>query len=137
VYGGKQSLLADWFAAGDHRRPLQVVGDGRNHWAMVNLHDVADCYLRVIEQKTSGTFHAVDGTRATLDECASAVAPKGRIEHLPADAARQKMGPFTDALVVDQQISSEATRRQLRWMPRRTFLASIDEQWREWREAHT
>jgi hypothetical protein len=64
-------------------------------------------------------------------------APKGRIEHLPADAARQKMGPFTDALVVDQQISSEATRRQLRWMPRRTFLASIDEQWREWREAHT
>jgi hypothetical protein len=47
------------------------------------------------------------------------------------------MGPFTDALVVDQQISSEATRRQLRWMPRRTFLASIDEQWREWREAHT
>jgi nucleoside-diphosphate-sugar epimerase len=137
VYGGKQSLFADWFAAADQRRPLQVVGDGRNHWAMVNRHDVADCYLRVIEQRTSGTFHAVDGTRATLDECAGAVAPTGQIEHVPVDAARQKMGPFTDALVVDQQISSEATRRQLHWTPRRTFLTSIDEQRREWREAHT
>jgi nucleoside-diphosphate-sugar epimerase len=135
VYGGRQSLFADWFAAADQRRPLQIVGDGRNHWAMVNLHDLADCYLRVVEQKTGGTFHAVDGTRATLDECAKAIAPKGQIEHVPADVARQKMGPFTDALVVDQQISSEATRRQVGWTPRRTFLTSIDEQWREWREA--
>ena len=133
VYGGKQSLLADWFAASDQGRPLQIVGDGRNRWAMVNLHDLADCYLRVIEQRAAGVFHCVDDTRATLDDCARAVAPKGRIEHVPIETARQKMGPLTDALVADQQISSEATRRQLRWTPRRTFLTSIDEQWREFR----
>jgi nucleoside-diphosphate-sugar epimerase len=134
VYGGKQSLLAGWFAAADERRPLQIVGDGRNRWAMVNRHDLAVCYLRVIEQRIGGVYHAVDDTRATLDECARAVAPNGPIEHVPIEAARQKMGPLTDALVVDQQISSDATRRQLRWTPRRTFLTSIDEQWREWRE---
>ena len=134
VYGGKQSLLAGWFAAADERRPLQIVGDGRNRWAVVNTHDLAVCYLGVIEQRVGGVFHAVDDTHATLDECARAVAPNGRIEHVPIEAARQKMGPLTDALVVDQQISSDATRRQLRWTPRRTFLTSIDEQWREWRE---
>jgi nucleoside-diphosphate-sugar epimerase len=136
VYGGKQSLLAGWFAAAAEKRPLQIVGEGRNRWAMVNLHDVADCYLRVIEQKATGTFHAVDDTRSTLNDCAKTFAPDGSIEHVPVEVARQKMGPFTDALVADQMISSEATRRQLRWTPRRTFLTSLDEQWREWREVH-
>src|SRR5438132_8386915 len=46
VYGGKQSLLAAWFAAATEKRPLQIVGEGRNRWAMVNLHDGADCYRR-------------------------------------------------------------------------------------------
>ena len=133
VYGGKQSLLAGWFAAADQKRPLEIVGDGRNRWAMVNLHDVSDCYLRIAESRTGGVLHAVDDTRATLDECARAVAPAGRIEHVPVDQARKNMGPLTDALIADQRVSSEATRRTLGWKPSRTFTSSIDEQWREWR----
>jgi nucleoside-diphosphate-sugar epimerase len=43
------------------------------------------------------------------------------------------MGPLTDALIADQRVSSEATRRKLGWKPSRTFTSSIDEQWREWR----
>ena len=127
VYGGKQSLLAGWFAAADQRGPLQVAGDGNNHWAMINVHDLADCVVRVIEQKATGIFHAVDDTRATLNECARAVAPSGKIDHVPAE------GPFGQALTVDQTVSSDATRQKLGWMPTRTFVSSIDEQWREWR----
>lgn len=135
VYGGRQSLFADWFAAADQKRPLQIVGDGNNRWAMVDLHDLANCYVRIVEQRATGIFHAVDDTRATLNECARAVAPSGPIEHIPVDAAREKMGTFVDALIVDQQVSSERTRRQLGWSPCRTFINSIDEQWREWRAA--
>ncbi len=129
VYGGKQSLLAEWFAAGDQRRPLQVPGDGNNRWAMVNLHDLADCYVRVVEQRAGGICDAVDDTRSTLNECARAVAPSGKIEHVAAE------GPMAAALALDQNVSSDATRRKLGWTPRRTFLTSIDEQWREWRAA--
>jgi nucleoside-diphosphate-sugar epimerase len=135
VYGGKQSLLGDWFAAADQKRPLQIVGDGKNRWAMVNLHDLAECYVHVLDQRAKGIFHGVDDTRATLDECARAVAPAGKMEHVPADAARQKLGPFAEALLIDQQVSSEKTRRQLGWSPRRTFTGSIEEQWREWHAA--
>ncbi len=135
VYGGKQSLLADWFAAADQRRALQIVGDGNNRWAMVDLRDLANCYLRVIEQRATGIFHAVDDTRATLNECARAVALSGGLEHIALDAARQKMGPFADALAINQQVSSDATRRKLGWSPRRTFLSSVDAQWRDWRAA--
>jgi nucleoside-diphosphate-sugar epimerase len=127
VYGGKQSLLAGWFAAADQQRPLQIVGDGNNRWAMVNLHDLADCYVQVIEQRIAGVFHAVDDTRATLNECARAVAPSGRIEHVPGE------DPLAQALTADQIVSSEATRRKLGWTPRRTFVNSIEEQWQEWR----
>jgi nucleoside-diphosphate-sugar epimerase len=129
VYGGKQSLLAGWFAAADQRKPLQIVGDGNNRWAMVNLHDLADCFVRVIEQRATGIFHGVDDTHLTLTECARSVAPSGKFEHVAAE------GPLGQALTADQNVSSEATRRKLGWTPRRTFTTSIDEQWREWRDA--
>jgi nucleoside-diphosphate-sugar epimerase len=135
VYGGKQSMLAGWFAAADRGKPVEIVGDGRNRWAMVDLHDLAHCYVAVVERKAAGIFHAVDDTRATLDECARAIAPSGKIEHTPVDAARPKLGPLVDALIVDQQVSSEATRRTLGWRPRRNFIESVGEQWREWRDA--
>ena len=127
VYGGRQSLFADWFAAGD--RPLRIVGDGNNRWTLINLHDLADCYVRAIEQRAAGIFHGVDDTKATLNECARAVAPSGKIEHVPPE------GFMAEALTVNQIVSSEATRRTLGWSPRRTFVNSIDEQWREWRAA--
>jgi len=122
VYGGKQSLLSEWFAG-----RLKIVGDGNNRWAMVNLHDLADCYVRLVEQRVNGIFHAVDDTRATLNECARAAVPSGKIEHVPGE------GPFAQALMANQVVSSEATRPKLGWTPRRTFLNSIEEQWREWR----
>ena len=137
VYGGRQALLAGWFAAAEQNQPLQIVGDGNNHWAMVYIEDIGDCYARIVEQRATGVFHATDDGRATLNECARALTPSGKIDHVPLDAARQKMGAFADALAADQQISSEKTRRRLGWKPMHTFVGSIDEQRRQWRAAQT
>jgi nucleoside-diphosphate-sugar epimerase len=135
VYGGKQSLCADWFAAAEQKRAIQLVGEGTNRWAMVDLHDLVDCYVGVIEQRAAGLFHAVDDTHDSLESCAWAVAPEAAIEKTPLAAAREKLGPFADALAIDQVVSSELTRKQLVWSPRRTFVGSVDEQWREWKES--
>jgi nucleoside-diphosphate-sugar epimerase len=137
VYGGKQSLLAGWFAAADQGQPLRIVGGGENRWALVNLHDLVDLYLHIAEQRAAGIFHGVDDTHATLNACAQAVAPNGTIEHVPAQAARETMGAFVDALVIDQTVSSARTRQTLGWVPKRDFLGSIDEQWTEWRSPQT
>lgn len=131
VYGGKQSLLADWFAAAEQKRPLQIVGDGSNHWAMVHLADLTDLYVRAIEQRATGVLHGIDSTRATLNECARAIASD--VTHMDLEAARNKLGGFADALAIDQHISSEETRAKLGWSPERTFLTSVEEQWKEWR----
>jgi nucleoside-diphosphate-sugar epimerase len=135
VYGGRQSLLAEWFASAEQKRSLQVVGDGENRWAMVDLHELTDCYVRVAEQRATGIFHAVDDGNATINECARAVAPAAALDHIPLKSAREKLGPFADALVVNQHVSSEATRKALGWAPRRTFVNSVEGQWREWRSA--
>jgi nucleoside-diphosphate-sugar epimerase len=135
VYGGKQSLLRDWFAAVEQDRPIQIVGDGRNHWAMVDLHELAKLYVRVAELRATGVLHAIDDTRAPLEQCARAVGPSSRLEFLPADAMRAKMGAFVDALVLDQIIDSSDTRQRIGWNPKRTFTSSVTEQWEEWRAA--
>ena len=75
-------------------------------------------------------LHGIDDTRATLNECAAALS--SNIEHVPLVDARANLGPFADALAVDQTIDSRETRAKLGWEPKRTFLNSIEEQWREW-----
>src|SRR5687768_4834048 len=133
VYGGKQSLLGAWFAAAEQNKPLQIVGDGTSRWAMVDLRELADLYVRAVEQKAKGVLHGIDDSHETLETMARAIAPDGTIEKLPLDLARTAMGPFADALAVDQVISSTETRQKLGWSPRRTFLSSVADQWNEWR----
>jgi nucleoside-diphosphate-sugar epimerase len=128
VYGGRQSLLADWFAAAEQNRPLQLVGDGTQRWAMVDLHDLGELYLRVIQQQARGVLHGIDDSHDSLEACARAIAPNGTIEKIPLELARTAMGPFADALAVDQVISSAETRQKLGWQPRRTFIGSVEEQ---------
>jgi len=133
VYGGKQSLLRDWFASVEQNRQIQIVGDGSNHWAMVDLHELAKLYVRVVELKTTGVLHAIDDTRAPMEQCARAVGPSSRLDFLPADAMRAKVGAFVDALILDQIIDSSETRQRIGWNPKRTFTSSVTEQWEEWR----
>ena len=133
VYGGRQGLLGAWFAAAEQNAPLQIVGDGTNRWAMVDLGELAGVYVRAIERRAKGVLHAIDDSHDTLETMARAIAPNGTIEKLPLELARTAMGPFADALAVDQVIASTETREKLDWSPRRTFISSLPEQWNEWR----
>lgn len=138
VYGESQSLLRSWFEAAEKGDPLELVGDGSNHWAMVHLTDLAECYRLAVENKVGGILHAVDDTNASLRECAEAVVAssgkQSRIENIPLDQARTKLGPFAEALAIHQRVASHSTRHRTGWEPKRTFVGSIEEQWREWRQ---
>ncbi|MGA7615704.1 MAG: NAD-dependent epimerase/dehydratase family protein [Thermoanaerobaculia bacterium] len=143
VYGGAQSLLEDWFARSEKGSPLRVVGDGRNHWAMIHVRDLARCYVKALELRATGILHATDDTRDAMRTMAEAVARTGShhsaVELVPLDAARRDLGEaFADALAVDQHVSSAATRERLGWHPEsKTFLSSLDSQWEEWRASRS
>lgn len=135
VYGGKQSLCADWFIAAEQNRPLRIIGDGQNRWAMVHLDELADFYLRAAEQRATGVLHAVDDSHDPVEASARAVAPDAEIEYVPLELARTALGNFADALAVDQLIASSESRQKLGWSPRRTFVSSVAEQWQAWRSS--
>ena len=42
----------------------------------------------------------------------------GKIETVPLEEARKTLGPFADALALDQQISGERAKRVLGWSPK-------------------
>jgi nucleoside-diphosphate-sugar epimerase len=135
IYGRGQSMLRPWFEAARDGKPLEIVGDGANHWALVDLGDLVDCYRLAIEQRASGILHAVDDSRPTLRQMADAIVDAKRsasaITTIAPDAARAAMGGYADALMLDQRVSSAWTRQHLGWSPKREFMSSVGEQWRE------
>jgi nucleoside-diphosphate-sugar epimerase len=120
VYGGARGIIADLLK--DARNGLlRVVGTGRNHWPCVYDRDLADLYVRVAASPdASGVFHANDEADERVDDIVDAIARHVRsrpdVRHVPLDEARAKMGPYADALALDQIVRSRRA-RALGWSP--------------------
>jgi nucleoside-diphosphate-sugar epimerase len=106
---------------------VRVVGDGRNHWPAVHVDDLAVAYLSAVERLASGDDQVTGQILNVVAEEAVAVAKMGeairasvgadRVEFWPLDDARQTLGPFADALALDQTVSGQRARRVLAWEP--------------------
>ncbi|TDY22579.1 nucleoside-diphosphate-sugar epimerase [Paraburkholderia sp. BL6665CI2N2] len=106
---------------------VRIVGDGRNHWPAVHVDDLATAYLSAVEQAASGDVRVAGQIFNVVTEDAVAVADMGeairasvgadRVALWPLDEARQSLGPFADALALDQTISGQHARRVLAWEP--------------------
>ncbi|MCW5632733.1 MAG: NAD-dependent epimerase/dehydratase family protein [Rubrivivax sp.] len=117
VYGRQGGLTAPWF--GEH----PVAGDGRNHWPLVHVDDLADAYVRCAERGSAGSAYIVaDRSRATVGELRAAARRAAGIGGGPGwialAEARRTMGPFADALALDQQVSAARAERELGWRAR-------------------
>jgi nucleoside-diphosphate-sugar epimerase len=122
VYGRQGGLTGSWFE-GATKGDLSIVGDGGNHWATVHVDDLADAYVRVAESGLSGeVFNVTDRSRHRVRELAEAagraVGYKGGIRPIGLDEARKAMGPFADALALDQHVESWKVVKRLGWTPR-------------------
>lgn len=139
VYGGRQDLLADWFASANQGTPVRVIGDGSNRWALVHVDDLANLYARVLETQATGTLHGVDDSDARLGAMARAVSePGGRaaVEFTAAETARVQLGDdLVEALMADQRVASDITRQTVGWKPQYEFLSSVGQQWDDWKRA--
>jgi len=100
---------------------LRVVGEGRNHWPCVYDRDLADLYVRIAATPTaSGIYHANDEADESVEDIVQAIARHVRmrpdIRHVRIEEARAKMGPYADALALDQIVRSPRA-RALGWSP--------------------
>jgi nucleoside-diphosphate-sugar epimerase len=127
------------FTSAEKEGAVRIVGEGRNHWAMVHRDDLADLYVRVVEQAPAGhIFNATDGSRLTVRSIAEVLSRAagcgGKVIPTPLGEARKGMGPFADALALDQQVSGVLAERLLEWEPKhRSLGGEADALWRSYK----
>lgn len=120
VYGGSAGIVGDLLKDASNSL-IRVIGPGDNHWPLVYDRDLADLYVRIATNpQASGLYHANDEGDETVNELVAALSEHAKTEpsvrHVPLAEARQKMGPYADALALDQIVRSPRA-RALGWNP--------------------
>ncbi len=124
VYGhgaGVPAMLVS-SAIGGADAVVRFVGDGGNRWAAVHADDLADLYVRALHKAPAGTVLIAaepEAPRVADVALAASVAAgiPGRTRSWPLEEARKQLGPFADALVLDQAANSERAHELLDWRP--------------------
>ena len=120
VYGGARGIIGDLLK--DALNGLvRIVGEGKNHWPCIYDRDLADLYVRVATlDDAHGIFHANDEADESVVDIVDAIAGHAKmrpdVRHVPIEEARAKMGPYADALALDQLVRSPRA-RALGWAP--------------------
>ncbi len=141
VYGKQGGLTASWFNGANNEKSINIVGDGKNRWAMVHVDDLASGYLFAGESSLAGEdFNLVSGARFTAKEMVEAVKKvtgfKGEINYISLNEAIESMGDFAEALALDQHVSGHKALRMLGWYPQHLgFVDEVELYFESWKAA--
>ena len=142
VYGGSRGIVGDLFKDAANGL-VRVIGNGDNHWPLIYERDLGELYLRLASHPdASGIFHANDEGDEQVNDLVAAIAGHAAIlpsiRHVPLPEARQKLGPYADALALDQLVRSRRA-RSLGWSPSLRSVAGnaarLFDEWRRGRAA--
>jgi nucleoside-diphosphate-sugar epimerase len=124
VYGRGGGIPAGFTQSAREEGAARYVGTGENRWPLVHVDDLADLFLLALERAPAGTLLlATAGPSVPVREIAAAASRAagagGRTVATPLEEARKTMGPYADALVLDQQASGQRAQELLGWRPSR------------------
>jgi len=142
VYGGSRGIVGDLLKDAANSL-VRIVGGGDNHWPLVYDRDLGELYARLVSTPdAAGVYHATDGGDETVNEIVAALAEHAptqpSIRHVPLAEARKKMGPYAEALALDQIVRSPRA-RAIGWTPTLHSVAGnaarLFEEWRRGKAA--
>jgi nucleoside-diphosphate-sugar epimerase len=142
VYGLQGGLTSLFFSGAEKAaaegKAARVAGDLRSRWAMVHAEDLAEAYVRAIEQGASGVFNVVDRSRCSIGGMARAAARSlgvgDEVESMAPDEAAQVFGPLAEGLALDQHVDAWKITRHLGWSPRHGgFIDGVDSYRESWK----
>ncbi|HEY1908151.1 MAG TPA: NAD-dependent epimerase/dehydratase family protein [Myxococcaceae bacterium] len=125
VYGRGGGTPGVWVASAKSQRKVAVPGDGKSRWPLVHVDDLAELYALVLEDAPAGTiYNGASREVITTGDIGRAIARRHGAELVlwPLEDARKAMGPYADALALDQIIQSPAA-LALGWKPGAPTLA--------------
>ncbi|WP_367124298.1 NAD-dependent epimerase/dehydratase family protein [Streptomyces phytohabitans] len=142
LYGGAAttSLTGEWFAAAEAGRPV-FHGDTTKRWSWVHVDDLADAYVRVLDDPTAvdgEVFVVADDQRTrALDLQYAAVRAAGWAGEVARESA-EAGGMLQLAADQDELVTSAKAHRMLGWRPRHlAFTDAPETHHRAWRAART
>jgi nucleoside-diphosphate-sugar epimerase len=120
VYGAGRGIVSDLLKDALNGM-MRVIGPGKNRWPTVYDRDLADLYVRLLQAPDArGIYHANDETDERVNDIVEAIAEhltqRPDIRHMPLPEARRKLGPYADALALDQRVRSPRA-KELGWAP--------------------
>lgn len=139
VYGGARGIVGDILKDAANSL-IRVIGTGDNRWPLVYDRDLADLYVRLADSTdASGIFHANDEGDERVNDIVAAISEHAKttpsVRHIPIAEARQKMGPYAEALALDQVVRSPRA-RALGWSPTlKSVSGNAARLFEEWRRA--
>lgn len=127
VYGRGAGLPAMWVQSAKEEGAARFVGDGSSHWPVVHVEDLAQLYVSALEKAEAGSiYNAADNTSFTVREMARAASngagTNGAVTSWLLDDARNALGAFADALVIDSSVNSQKARKELGWQTRSSTI---------------
>lgn len=119
VHGRGGGTPGTWTASGRRKGVVRYVGDGTQRWPFVHVDDLAELYVLALAAP-AGTVLNAAGPSLPVRRAAEAAAEAtgARAEAWPLEEARARLGPYADALALDQRVSSERA-WALGWRPSR------------------
>jgi nucleoside-diphosphate-sugar epimerase len=124
VYGRGGGIPAGFVQSARKEGAARYVGTGNNRWPFVHVDDLADLFQLALERAPAGSLLlGVAGPSRPVRDVAAAASrgagAGGRTVAWPLEEARQKLGAYADALVLDQQASGRRAQELLGWQPNR------------------
>lgn len=124
VYGHGAGIPAMLAGGAAEDGTLTLIGSGEQHWTTVHVDDLADLYVRVLEDAPGGkAYIGVSGDNPTVRELGEAVTDAVQPESDEATVAR--LGGFGEALLLDQQATGGRAKHELGWAPSRPRLVEL------------
>ena len=122
VYGQGGGMIVGMVSQAQAAGTVRYVGTGEQHWTVIHVEDLAALYVLALETAPpESLFLAANDETPTVREIAQAVSEAagipGQTQPWPLEEARQALGPFADALALDQKATSRKARQTLGWEP--------------------
>jgi nucleoside-diphosphate-sugar epimerase len=122
VYGRGGGIPAGFVESAQKDGAARYVGTGDTRWPFVHVDDLAELYALALEKAPPGTLLlGVAGpsyrVREVAEAASRAAGAGGKTVGWPLEEARRSLGPYADALVLDQQASGKRAEKLLGWRP--------------------
>jgi nucleoside-diphosphate-sugar epimerase len=125
VYGRGGGTPGVWVASAKSQRRVSIPGDGMPRWSVVHVDDLAELYALALEKAPAGSiYNGASGEVITIGELGRAIARRHGAELVlwPLEDARKALGPYADAIAMDQIVQAPAS-VALGWKPGAPTLA--------------